>query len=130
MFGFLLSLFNIPNLLSSIVGVVSKHVADPDVMAEVKAQIAATVVAESVQQGKIEEAAQTNPDKYIRYVRASVEWICIYAILMAVVVNPFLVFFGYDYPHLPMNMVLPLLYALLGIGVTNLAGNLFGRKTL
>lgn len=123
----ILSLFDIPDLLESIVNVIGKHVSDPGVMAEIKAQVASLTLPESAAQAGIEARDQTSPDKYIRYVRSTAEWICIYGLAMGVIVSPLLVMFGLPSPLLPMGLILNLLYALLGLGATRIAEGVFSK---
>ncbi len=126
----ILSLFSIPKLLEDVVGIVGKHVSDPAVMAEIKAQMAAVTIPESLQQAKIEETNQASPDKYIRYVRSTAEWVCLYGLSIGVIINPILIMCGLPHPELPMPLIMNLLYALLGLGATHLAENIFGGTKL
>lgn len=123
----LLSLLDIPVLLEDIVGVIGKHVSDPSVMGEIKAQIAAISVPEEIQQAKIEEANQASPDKILKYVRSTVEWICIYGLFVGIVISPLLMMFGFPGVPLPMPVILNLLYALLGLGASHIAESIFTK---
>lgn len=124
----ILSILSIPGLIEDVCGILSKHISDPAVMAEVKAQLAGVIIPESVAQAQIESQNQTSKYDYIRLVRATCEWIAIYGLFVGVVVTPLLTMFGYPSPVIPMPMILNLLYALLGLGATRIAETLVGNK--
>ncbi len=121
------SLFSIPSIIEGIMGIIGKHVSDPGVMAEVKAQILALEVPEDIEQAKIEASNQSSPDKYIRYVRSTAEWVCVYGLFVGVVITPLLEMFGFPFPVMPMPLILNLLYALLGLGATRVAESVFAK---
>lgn len=117
----ILSLLAVPELLSDIVNVIGKHVSDPGVMGEIKAQMEGLTIPESLTQAKLEAQQEASPKDYLWATRATVEWVCIFGLIMAVVIAPIGVALGYEMPVIPLTVVLNLIYGLLGLGATRLA---------
>ncbi len=125
----ILSLLSLPGIVESVLNIIGKHVTDPAAMAEIKAQMAAVELPESTLQAQAVAQEQKSPDRFISLTRSVVEWTCITGLVLGVIINPFLKMFDFPYPAIPMEIVLNLLYAVLGLGATRLAESMIGNRT-